>query len=81
MTRHGLSHAGATLVTVLVAPLIVEVLRSRLPAAISFTERAAGLLLNNFTLGRHLTPTTLAVLLVAATLAFIWGLAFAIANR
>lgn len=81
MTRHGISHATATLITVVAAPILTEHLRQWLPAFVRFTDRLASLIVSSLELREPLTPPVVSTLLVAASLAFLWGAAFAAMQR
>ncbi len=81
MTRHGFSHATATLVTVVVAPVLSDLLRSSVPIAMPVADRGAVLVAGLLGTYRPLSPAALSNLLIAAVLAFVWGVAFAAIQR
>lgn len=76
MTRHGISHGAATLVTVVVAGLLTEHFRAHMPVLARPFDRLADWLAGTGV--TSLTAATLSPLLLGSMLAVIWGVAFAL---
>ena len=74
MTRHGLSHGAATLVTSVAAGLIVDQVRHEVPALSGFLLRVAYEL--SLRLPFDVDPYLLAVALGATVMAVGWGMLF-----
>ena len=74
MTRHGISHGAATLVTSVAAGLIVDQVRHEVPVLSGLLLRAAYEL--SIRLPFHVDPQSLAVMLAATVLAVGWGMLF-----
>lgn len=81
--RHGFSHGLATFVTIITAGLLVGIFRPHVPFFIGLFDKA-GLWLSQF-IERHFavdfSSQILSTAVLAALLAFLWGVAFAYLNR
>jgi hypothetical protein len=73
------SHAGATLVCVVASGLLVRVLSDHVPAATRALNQVGTVLVG--VLGLPWSPGTVAQMLLAIALAFVWGVTFGLANR
>lgn len=74
MTKHGLSHAGATLVSTVAAGLLVRQLEVHLPEVSRPLEQFAHRLV--VVLALPWSTEVVAQFLLASALAFVWGVAF-----
>lgn len=79
MTKHGLSHGAATLITFVTAGLLLEEIRELMPRFSLLLQDVA------FDLAEALPvpiePNTWAVVLAASVLAVIWGILFGFVHR
>jgi hypothetical protein len=78
MTKHGLSHGTATLVTSVAAGLMVGELRRTLPPVAGMLDQVSRELLARVQLPSAFTVEVVTSLLVASALAVIWGAVFAV---
>ena len=76
--KSGSSHGLAVLICTVIAAFLVELLRPVLPKVISLASQAAEWLIR--TLDIPIQRQALAIVLVASTLAFIWGIVFKLRN-
>ena len=79
MIRHSSSHGLATLICSLASGFIVVVLREFLPEVLVVFSRASIFLCSLFDLPYHFE--TVRLILVAAVMATLWGLAFAVIHK
>lgn len=79
MTRHGISHGGATLVSMVTAALLIGHAQKHVPLLLQRLERVAIRLKHEFSL--DLEVETLSAILIASVLASLWGIAFARMNQ
>jgi hypothetical protein len=79
MTRHGTSHALATLACTLAGGLLVRVLADHLPAARAGLDQVSTAVVGVFQL--PWSPGVVSQFILAAVLAFVWGVAFELSNR
>lgn len=79
MTRHGVSHAAATLTCTIASGLLVRQLDVHIPWVTSLVRGLARWVVTVADLSW--TSAAVSRLIVAAALAFIWGMAFAWRRR
>lgn len=81
MTRHGISHGAATLVTAVTASLISGELRAALPTLARGMDDVSRTMLRLLELEGSFTPQGMTSLLLASALAVIWGVVFGFLHR
>jgi hypothetical protein len=79
MTRHGTSHALATLVCTVAGGLLSGVLADHLPLVRAELDQVATVIVGVFRL--PWSPGVVGQFILAAVLAFVWGVGFEISSR
>ncbi len=79
MISHGISHVGASLVSLLASHLLVDEVAIYIPQAKDWIRHAATSTLNS--LGLVINDTEMTRLLVIVVITFVWGVAFKLSNR
>lgn len=74
MTKHGFSHAAGTLTSVVAAGLLVRQIDAHVPGVMGQMTHVSQWLIK--VLGLSMSVSNMRQLLVAGSLAFIWGVAF-----
>jgi len=77
--RHGISHALAVLISTLSAGLIISIVKPYVPSLANLFHSAACKVSEFIFLkaGVTIAPSVLSTVMLAAILAFLWGMAFA----
>jgi hypothetical protein len=76
LTRNGLSHGCATLVSIVAAGLLVQHARGLLPPLTRLVDRLSLIVIDGLRLPYSVETVT--AILIAAVLAGVWGAAFAL---
>jgi hypothetical protein len=79
MISHGISHVGASLVSLLAARILVDEVAIYIPQTKDWIRDVATPTLNH--LGLAINDTEVTRLLVIIVIAFVWGVAFKLSNQ